>query len=185
MKNKLIFLLLVGLLNIGFAADPTPPAAPSTVPKLGATSLYWSDGISVPGKLSPAIIDGTESEPRPVFDYVYRAVIVKIVDGDTVLVNIDLGFKTWIHNISLRLSRVYAPEIFKPKDNTEKKQGMLVTGFVATRLQVGQETTIVTIKDKTEKYGRYLAEIWDQEGNLNNAIIQFMIDNKIESNKIK
>ena len=38
--------------------------------------------------------------------YEYRCEIVRVVDGDTVDVNIDLGFDTWIHKERIRLKGI-------------------------------------------------------------------------------
>ena len=40
--------------------------------------------------------------------YEYRCEIVRVVDGDTIDVNIDLGFDTWIHK-----ERIYPHRIYK------------------------------------------------------------------------
>ena len=42
--------------------------------------------------------------------YEYRAKTVKIVDGDTVDIDIDLGFDVWIRNQRIRLYKVDTPE---------------------------------------------------------------------------
>ena len=52
--------------------------------------------------------------------YEYKCEIVKIVDGDTIDVNIDLGFGTWIHNERIRLYGIDTPES-RTRDLEEKK----------------------------------------------------------------
>jgi endonuclease YncB( thermonuclease family) len=42
--------------------------------------------------------------------YEYKATVVKVVDGDTVDVDIDLGFDTWLHNQRIRLYGIDTPE---------------------------------------------------------------------------
>ena len=42
--------------------------------------------------------------------YEYRCEIVRVVDGDTIDVNIDLGFDTWIHKERIRLKGIDTPE---------------------------------------------------------------------------
>lgn len=40
----------------------------------------------------------------------YNAVVVRVVDGDTIVAGIDLGFDVWLHDINLRLIGVNARE---------------------------------------------------------------------------
>lgn len=119
--------------------------------------------------------------PKPVF--VYRAEVVRVKDGDTIEVNVDLGFSVWLHGEAMRLLRVYAPETFRPKDATEKEAGLKVKAFLLARLTPGEAITIETKKDGRDKYGRYLVEVWDSDGSVNQAILDFMIANNIKPNK--
>ena len=120
------------------------------------------------------------AQPQPAF--VYRATVEDVKDGDTIKVNIDLGFRVWKHGETVRLLRVYAPETFKPKDAEEKAAGLKVKAFTVARLAVGKSITIQTKRDGTDKYGRYLAEVWDSDGNVNQAILDFMAANGITPN---
>jgi len=43
--------------------------------------------------------------------YYYKARVVRVYDGDTIHVDIDLGLSTWIKKEKLRLARINAPEI--------------------------------------------------------------------------
>jgi endonuclease YncB( thermonuclease family) len=61
--------------------------------------------------------------------YEYNCTIVRVVDGDTVDVDIDLGFDTWIHGERIRLYGVDTPEC-RSRSATEKKAGLLAKGFV-------------------------------------------------------
>lgn len=94
--------------------------------------------------------------------YYYRAVINEVYDGDTCKANIDLGMATWLHNEPLRLSRINAPEV----RGTERPAGLRSRDFLSGMI-TGKEVIIQTIKDRKEKYGRYLAEIWlkNESGN--------------------
>ena len=42
--------------------------------------------------------------------YTYRGEIVRVIDGDTVVADIDLGFNVWVRDEHLRLNRIDAPE---------------------------------------------------------------------------
>lgn len=43
--------------------------------------------------------------------YTYRAEIVRVIDGDTIVANVDLGFRTWLHDEHLRLYGIDTPEL--------------------------------------------------------------------------
>lgn len=93
--------------------------------------------------------------------YTYPAEIIRVVDGDTVdvrllLIEQDLGFDIRIaqhHHIKLRLAGINAPEKNTP-------EGLASKAFLSELLPVGTQCTVSTFKDRTEKYGRYLALIW-------------------------
>jgi len=94
--------------------------------------------------------------------YTYRAEALRIVDGDTVDLEIQLGFEVAIQ-IRARLYGVNTPEIHGiAKDSEEYKKGIEAQQFLA-RLIMNRELIVKTIKDKKGKYGRYLAEIWVRE----------------------
>ncbi|HNB53250.1 MAG TPA: thermonuclease family protein [Anaerolineales bacterium] len=103
--------------------------------------------------------------------YHYRALITDVYDGDTCTANIDLGLNTWIHGEKLRLYRINAPEL----RGEERPAGLRSRDFFRALIE-GKEVTIQTIKDRKEKYGRYLAEIWfkDETGiwqNVNDLMV--------------
>ena len=55
--------------------------------------------------------------------YEYRAKIVRIIDGDTVDVDIDLGFGIWMKNERVRIMGIDTPES-RTRDKVEKKFGL-------------------------------------------------------------
>ena len=55
--------------------------------------------------------------------YEYECTIRKIVDGDTIDVDINLGFNTWINNERVRLYGIDTPES-RTRDLEEKKFGL-------------------------------------------------------------
>ena len=93
--------------------------------------------------------------------YSYPAEIIRVVDGDTInvrvtLADIDLGFGIHLnqtHDIKLRLAGINAPE-------TSTKEGKTAADVLTKWLPVGGTCTVVTVKDRTEKYGRYLAWVY-------------------------
>lgn len=92
--------------------------------------------------------------------YHYKAKIVEVYDGDTCTIDIDLGLHTWIKGEKIRLTRINAPEL----RGTERTKGLKSRDFLRS-LILDKEVFIETIKDKKEKYGRYLAEVWLEDDN--------------------
>lgn len=91
--------------------------------------------------------------------YAYQAMCKRVVDGDTLDLDIDLGLKTHVTD-RVRLYGLNAPETYGvAKDSDEYKRG-LVCKERLTQLVLGKPLWIETHKDSTEKYGRYLATIW-------------------------
>lgn len=86
--------------------------------------------------------------------YKYKAIVTKVYDGDTCTLNIDLGLHIWIYGENVRLARINAKEV----RGEERPDGLLARDFLST-LILNKEIYIETIKDTTEKYGRYLVEI--------------------------
>ena len=86
----------------------------------------------------------------------YVCLIKKIIDGDTVDVDIDLGFNTWISNERIRLYGVDCPES-RTSDEAERPYGMAAKGFVQDFLPIGMKVVLKTVKNKG-KYGRVLGD---------------------------
>jgi len=95
--------------------------------------------------------------------YQYNAIIRKVVDGDTIEIDIDLGLSIWVHNEKIRLYGIDTPEVYGvKKGSAEWERGNQASEFVKQHLKEKDEVIIDTIKDKKEKYGRYLALIFIQ-----------------------
>ena len=94
--------------------------------------------------------------------YTYQASLTRVVDGDTVDVTVDLGFKI-SYAIRIRLARINAPEISTP-------EGIAARDYITTLLT--PVVMIVTKKDSKDNYGRYLAEITNTTGvDVNQAML--------------
>ena len=110
----------------------------------------------------------------------YNCTIRRVVDGDTVDVDIDLGFDMWIHNERVRLFGIDTPES-RTRDLEEKKAGLFAKDVVLHYLPEGSKQVLRTHKDKVGKYGRVLGEfvIYDSLADRQTTINQFMVDHKI------
>lgn len=112
--------------------------------------------------------------------YEYECTIRKVVDGDTIDVDINLGFNTWINNERVRLYGIDTPES-RTRDLEEKKFGLYAKSVVDKYLPVGSKQVLVTHLDKVGKFGRILGEfrIYDGEEDRQTTINEYMIRKSI------
>jgi|TARA_R100000426_G_scaffold83644_2_gene62414 micrococcal nuclease len=110
----------------------------------------------------------------------YRCTIRRVVDGDTVDVDIDLGFGIWVRNERVRLYGIDTPES-RTRDLEEKKCGIYAKQCVEAFMPVDSNQTLKTYKDKVGKFGRVLGEfvVYDPEQDRQTTINEYMIRNKI------
>jgi micrococcal nuclease len=87
-------------------------------------------------------------------DYVYVGKIIKIVDGDTVDILVDLGFHTYLQD-RFRLAKINTAEI-NSKIEDEKILAQNAKAWMDKHL--GKDVIFKSIK--RDKYGRYLAELF-------------------------
>ena len=102
--------------------------------------------------------------------YEYRCEVVKIVDGDTVDVDIDLGFGVWMRGERIRLHGIDTPES-RTRDLEEKKYGLAAKEFLTKWLNSGN-IILKTHKDAEGKFGRILGELWYNDVNINQKMIE-------------
>ena len=100
--------------------------------------------------------------------YEYRCTILRVVDGDTVDVDIDLGFGIWMRKQRIRLYGIDTPES-RTRDLEEKKYGLLAKRFVEGFLAKGSTAVLVTEKDGKGKFGRILGKFQVFDGKTDRA----------------
>lgn len=107
-------------------------------------------------------------------NFIRKAKCINVVDGDTIDVDIDLGFYTTIRQ-RFRLLRINTPEIY----GEEKLQGLISKAFTQTKL-LNKE--IVFQSTKTDSFKRWLAEVWyiDENGNQVNINDELLANNLAE-----
>lgn len=98
--------------------------------------------------------------------YIYSAEVVRIYDGDTIWVDLDLGLGIWMKNQPLRLWGINTPEL----RGAEREAGLAARDWLKARLD-GVDLVVRTHKDQQGKYGRWLAELFDGSVNLNLALV--------------
>ena len=106
--------------------------------------------------------------------YIYRVKkVIKVVDGDTIDADIDLGFSISLEK-RVRLSGVDTPES-RTTDLKEKALGLEVKEWLKHKLEGATDILIKTqLPDSTEKYGRILGNLYINNEAL--SLNQQMID---------
>ena len=107
--------------------------------------------------------------------YQYRCRINKVLDGDTVDVDLDLGFNIILANQRVRMAGVDTPES-RTANEEEKVRGLLSKKKVQEKLPVGSWQKIQTMKSDSndDKFGRILGVFVLEDGT---SLNQWMIDN--------
>lgn len=101
------------------------------------------------------------------FLYWYNVEVLSVYDADTITVSVDLGFHLSKSNLKIRLARINAWE----RTGAEKEKGMTAREFLVNRLE-GQKVTVNTMKDKTGKYGRMLADVYIGTSCINDELVK-------------
>lgn len=92
--------------------------------------------------------------------YEYGATLDRVVDGDTVDLNIDLGFDIWMNGKRVRLNGIDTPEK-RTRDLLEKVFGNIASDYVSDKLINADRIVVRTTLDgNLDKYGRLLGDIW-------------------------
>lgn len=102
----------------------------------------------------------TDAHSTPL--YTYKATVIRWVDGDTVWLRVDLGFRLWMEE-DFRLFGLDTPEHNKPG-------GVEATAFSRAFAPVGTQVTLKSYKDP-DKYGRWLADVFVGSESINIALV--------------
>jgi micrococcal nuclease len=97
--------------------------------------------------------------------YTYQATVLDVIDGDTIRCDVDLGLDVAI-KMTVRLLGVNTPELSGP----DRDRALKAKAFVKEAVQ-GNLVVIKTVKDRKEKYGRYLAEVFVGERSVNQDLL--------------
>lgn len=103
--------------------------------------------------------------------YQYNARVTRVVDGDTVHLDIDTGFGIHFATV-VRMTGIDCPELSTSQGKVARQY---VVDWLARNapffLGVGHDVVVVTSKDKADKYGRYLASIYANGKSLTEDLI--------------
>jgi len=112
--------------------------------------------------------------------YLYKATVVRCVDGDSVIFDIDCGFDVQLKAQSVRL---YGIDTAETRGGTPelKVLGNLAKDYVAQMIPVESEVLLKTHLDRKGKFGRILAEIYipetvGTEGYQEKSLNQILLD---------
>ncbi len=99
--------------------------------------------------------------------YTYKATIIDVYDGDTATAVVDLGMRIST-TIRIRFNGINTPEV----RGDGKKAGIAARDRVR-ELILGKDVIIKTYRDKQEKYGRWLADVYlpNEETSINQLLI--------------
>jgi len=107
--------------------------------------------------------------------YEYRVEIKRVVDGDTVDVDIDLGFGIWMRNERIRLMGIDTPES-RTRDLEEKKYGLAAKKFLQNMLDDEGGIRLKTDKDAEGKFGRILGTFYRTTNYADQSINDYMVE---------
>jgi len=89
--------------------------------------------------------------------YIYNSEVVRVVDGDTIIANVDVGFDMW-KRCNIRLYGINTPET-RTRDLEEKAMGYEAKDRLIELLEKNENKFILESKG-LDKYGRSLGVIW-------------------------
>ena len=105
--------------------------------------------------------------------YEYRCEVVRIIDGDTIRVDVDLGFGIWSRNETVRLYGIDTPES-RTRDLEEKKYGLAAKQFLTNMLD---DSGGIKLKSHGKgKFGRILGELWRTTNYADKSINEYMVE---------
>jgi micrococcal nuclease len=92
--------------------------------------------------------------------YIYKCTVTKIIDGDTIDVDIHLGFDVVLTKQRIRLMGIDTPES-RTRNLEEKARGLLSKQYMIDKCPVGSKITLKSLD--RGKFGRILGEIWEAD----------------------
>jgi len=90
-------------------------------------------------------------------EYIYNAEVIRVVDGDTVIANVDVGFDMW-KRCNIRLHGIDTPET-RTRDLNEKEKGLDAKDRLI-ELLLEYDNKFVLESKGLDKYGRSLGVLW-------------------------
>lgn len=104
-------------------------------------------------------------------NYCYRTTVVRVIDGDTMDVDLDVGFNTTMRK-RLRFMGMNAWEI----KGEEKGKGLMAKMFLEQLIESADQVVVQTVMDAKGKYGRVLAYVWVLKDNAVLNVNQLLVE---------
>jgi micrococcal nuclease len=105
-------------------------------------------------------------------EYKYNVKIKKVVDGDTVDVDIDLGFGVWLHKERVRIMGIDTPES-RTRDKVEKLFGLASKQKLKDLLPLSSmQVLVVEEYDAKGKFGRILGDFEIEDKKVTDILIE-------------
>jgi len=92
--------------------------------------------------------------------YIYKSKVIKIIDGDTIDVDIDLGFNVVLKKQRVRLYGIDTPES-RTRDLDEKKYGLMAKAYLAMAAPLGGYVNLKS--HERGKFGRILGSLYNDD----------------------
>lgn len=102
--------------------------------------------------------------------YTYKAQVLRVIDGDTVDLLVEVGFNIKIKE-RFRLYGIDTPET-RTRDLEEKAAGLEAKEYLRNRLHNLINLNIKTRKDSKGKFGRYLCTLYDGNIDINKEMVK-------------
>ncbi len=97
----------------------------------------------------------------------YSAIVRRIVDADTLDLDVDMGFRAWRIRERFRLAGINAPEMRGP----QRAAGQAAKAWLEAALPIGAVIVIESAKDP-DNFGRWIARVWCDGTCLNDALVE-------------
>jgi len=98
--------------------------------------------------------------------YTYNARCTQVYDGDSITVDIDLGFNHWMLNQKIRLFGINTPEV----RGSERPSGLIARDRLRGLIE-GRDIILASHRDRAGKYGRWLGTIYIDDININKLLL--------------
>ena len=124
---------------------------------------YWIDKDLYHTSAMTAETGAVSAEPQAPLErhenllHLYAGIVERVIDGDTLLVRIDLGFEVWVSK-RMRLRGIDTPELSTPA-------GEQAQAFVRAQLKPAERIVVQTYF--IDRYGRYVCDVFYLPGETN------------------
>ena len=99
--------------------------------------------------------------------YSYPGIVTRVIDADSLIIDIDLGFCVIMKGQRLRLKGINAPEL-------RTEEGKVAKAWLVKTLEVyGNKVFLISAKaPKKGKWGRWVVDIYTENIHINKALIE-------------